>query len=130
MDVRILLSNSNVISVLIFSHPSNHTWHFSDIYGPTASSLKRQFWTDLRNIAAAFDGPWVILGDFNTVLAQSDKQGGRPMTSSSRGGLQGVIYDTGLIDFWFNGNPFTWNNRRFSSANIQARLDRGFMNAS
>lgn len=129
VNVRILLSNSNIIFALIFSHPSDQTWHFSGIYGPKPCQ-RRQFWTDLRHIANAFDGPWAVLGDFNTVLSQSDKRGGRPVASSNRGGRQGVISDSGLIDIGFNGSPFIWNNGRSGAANIQARLDRGFINGS
>lgn len=33
-----------------------------------------------------------------------------------------------LFDLGYIGFPYTWNNRRASSANVQERLDRGFAN--
>lgn len=82
----------------------------------------------MDNIAAAFTGPWILLGDFNTVLSQAEKTGGRPVTSSSASGLTGIITKHGLIDVGFSSSPFTWSNGRSGMANIQARLDRGLVN--
>lgn len=36
----------------------------------------------------------------------------------------------GLLDLGFKGSSFTWNNRRVGKANIQERIDRGFINGS
>lgn len=36
----------------------------------------------------------------------------------------------GLVDLGFAGHPFTWNNKRIDSHNIQERLDRGIASYS
>lgn len=72
----------------------------------------------------------MMAGDFYMVLIQNDKRGDKPASSSSRGGLQKMVDEYGLIDMGFQGNAFTWNNRRSGMANIQERLDRDFANAS
>ena len=41
-----------------------------------------------------------------------------------------MIDNAGLIDLGFDGNPFTWTNKRAGLANIQERLDRGMVNAA
>lgn len=68
------------------------------------------------------------MGDFNSVVSQTEKKGGRPVGSSSSGGLRQFITNNGLIDLGFNGNSFTWNNGRGGCANIRERLDRGLVN--
>lgn len=100
------------------------------MYGPPVPSQRKYFWEALDNIALAFSGPWLLLGDFNTIISQSDKHGGKPVASSSSGGLNGLIQQHGLIDMGFHGHPYTWSNGRSGAANIQARLDRGLMTGS
>lgn len=70
------------------------------------------------------------MGDFNCVLEVKDKSGGHPVATSSRNGLRRIIDNLGLIDIGFLGKPFTWNNRRGGTENIQERLDRCYANES
>lgn len=79
-------------------------------------------------MAGSHSESWLLLGDFNSVVSQTEKKGGRPVASSSSGGLRQFITNNGLIDLGFNGNPFTWNNGRGGCANIRERLDRGLVN--
>lgn len=81
---------------------------------------------NVKVIGESFDGPWMVIGDFNSVLTSEDKVGGQPVASSSNRGLSRVINHNGLMGF--EGFAFTWNNRRGGMANIQERLDRGFVN--
>lgn len=117
------MSNSNLINALVFSDKDELPWQFTRVYGPPIPSLRRFFWHALYDVASAFIGPWLLLGDFNTVLVQVDKSKGRPIASSSSGGLNGLITEFGFLDLGFNGCPYIWSNWRAGSTNIQARLD-------
>lgn len=128
INLQVTISNSNLINSLIFSDPSHTPWMLTSVYGSTIPSLKHAFWNSMFEIDSAWQGPWCLFGDFNTVIDQMDKQGGRPVAQSSAGGLRGVVQDRGLIDLGFTGHQFTWNNKRSGGANIQERLDRGFGN--
>lgn len=50
-------------------------------------------------VSQAFEGPWCIVGDFNAILANSLKRGGRPFASSSNDGFRLMVNTNGLIDF-------------------------------
>lgn len=39
-----------------------------------------------------------------------------------------AINDCGLVDMGFEGNPFTFSNRRDGTLETKARLDRAFSN--
>lgn len=82
----------------------------------------------MADIAAVFNGPWLLIRDFNKVVSQADKVGGKPVASSSSSVLNGLITRRGLLDVGFHGCPFTWSNGREGAANIQAQLDRGLAN--
>lgn len=70
-----------------------------------------------------------MIGDFNTVASSSEKDGGRPVTSSSSNGLYQLGLAHGLVDLGFSRGPFSWSNRRSGHQLIQECLDRGLANA-
>jgi hypothetical protein len=43
------------------------------VYGPNVVDLKPVFLDDLQQLQVACAGPWAIAGDFNLILAASDK---------------------------------------------------------
>lgn len=54
-------------------------WRFTGVYVPSNYRGKAYFWDLLRKLSELkqdVDEPWVIGGDFNSVLFNSDKQGG------------------------------------------------------
>uniref|UniRef100_A0A2N9IIB3 Reverse transcriptase domain-containing protein n=1 Tax=Fagus sylvatica TaxID=28930 RepID=A0A2N9IIB3_FAGSY len=128
VDIEPTFQSQNLINLLVFSDPPNKPWMLSAIYGPPYKKKKRKFWEDMHQIASSFSGPWLCFGDFNEVLNQVDKRGGRPLTSSSTNGFNSLINQQGLVDLGFSGNPYTWTNKRHNFANIKERLDRAFSN--
>lgn len=85
--------------------------------------MKPCFLEGLELIGNSFDGSWTIVGDFNMVLNQRDKLGGRLVGNPSNGGLHKLVDDFGLIDMEFKGQVYTQSNQRSELANIQERLD-------
>jgi hypothetical protein len=86
---------------------------------------KSLFWNSFMDVGKDHYGPWLCIGDFNMILSQSDKYGGRPYASSSSDAFHGFLDSFGMIDLGFSGNPFTWTNRRQDHHLIKERLDRG-----
>lgn len=119
IHTHIILANNNVIHCTIQRSTTDDPWHFSAIYAPPYPSDRARFWEVLLDIGHSVQGPWCLLGDFNCVLETHDKQGGRPVASSSSNGLRRVVDTFGLINIGFHGKKFTWNNRRGGLANIQ-----------
>ena len=107
VDVEIVMSNDNMINGLVFSDPINEPWLFSMIYGPSARLGKQAFLEDLQKVGESFAGAWLCMGDFNNLLGPSDKKGGKPISSSSTGGLKGLVDSAGLVDVKFVGAPYT-----------------------
>ncbi|KAK3012916.1 hypothetical protein RJ639_009673 [Escallonia herrerae] len=130
VDLEITLQTKNIINALIFSDPPDTPWMLSAVYGPPHWECKRKFWTDMSVLAAAFEGPWTCIGDFNAVANQTEKKGGRPVANPSSGGICEFINQHHMIDLGFSGNPFTWSNNRPLSANIKERLDKAYANAA
>lgn len=111
---------------------SHHTtpWLLSVIYANTNYNYRNWLWDELGNISTQFNGPWFACGDFNEILTQEEKWGGRPINITRTNRFHVCINQCGLIDLGFKGPKYTWSNMRRNNRLIMQRLDRGLANRS
>ncbi|KAF5446365.1 hypothetical protein F2P56_032000 [Juglans regia] len=129
LDVEIVNSASNIISVLIYSDPAHCPWMLNIIYCLAKFSKKLKFWDDLTAVTKSFLGPSVIIGDFNSILNQSEKFDGKPYASTSNPkDLKLFLEQTGFIDLRAFGTPHTWSNNKQGAHHIREKLDRAVIN--
>jgi hypothetical protein len=76
-------------------------------------------------LISSFSGPWLLIGDLNSIYCNDEKRGGRMGSNCLSTWLKDFIDETGAIDLGFCGPKFTLSNRREGLANIKERLDRG-----
>ncbi|CAL1374793.1 unnamed protein product [Linum trigynum] len=84
----------------------------------------------LQEVCDGFHLPFVVLGDFNSTLCAGEKDGGLSWSASQAVGLRDFIQNLGLHDPGYQGDQFTWSNRRMGSACIRERLDRALCSQS
>ena len=56
--------------------------------------------------------PWLMLGDFNELLASSGKLGGKPFNPRRVQMFKDYLDSYGMVDLGFHGPRFTWVNKR------------------
>lgn len=100
------------------------------VYGPPVWKEKECFWKEMRQLAPDDNTPWLCLGDFNDIVRQNEKQGGRKVMASGSPRLHQFTQSMGFVDLGFVGFRFTWCNKRPGLANIRDRLDLGISNMS
>jgi hypothetical protein len=125
VELECFASDKNSISTWCFSDPSHSPWILSCVYGPPNRRDRRAFWDSFASIGEGFEASWLCIGDFNSVVDQTKKSGGRPVDSSSYCPFRNFIDHFGMIDVGFVGNSFTWSNNIQGLENIKERLDRG-----
>lgn len=106
----------------------------SAVYASPNSNHRTQLWHALKSMATSHitaADPWLLVGDFNSLLLPQDKQGGRwdPRSGGNRH-FQNFMDEVNLTDLGFVGPPFTWSNNRSPPNRILERLDRGLGNLS
>lgn len=71
-------------------------------------------------------GKQLIGGDFNKLILNSDKKGGKLINQSCFSNFIDMINYCGFIDLGFKGNKYTWLNKIFNKCNALffERLDR------
>jgi len=71
VNVDLIDFSAQGLHVLIYSLVHQFRFYASFVYGLNTVTAKRSLWTDLRNWSP--NSPWLILGDFNSLLSQADK---------------------------------------------------------
>jgi hypothetical protein len=67
--------------------------------------------------------PWLLMGDFNEILYNSEKEEGRPRTQRQLQAFHDVLSDCELNDMGFTSDLYTWQRGQ-----IRQRLDRAVAN--
>lgn len=65
-----------------------------------------------------------MTGDFNDIVGNQEKWGGRLRREGSFREFGDFIHSNGLIDLGFEGVPWTWGMKRGDGTDVKERLDR------
>ncbi|XP_074374722.1 uncharacterized protein LOC141715140 [Apium graveolens] len=103
-------------------------WRLTGIYGEPARTQRHKTWDMLRNLSRDANLPWCLVGDFNNVTSQADKQGGPPYPQNLIEGFNVCLNETDLHDLNIVGHQFTWENDRNTDHWTEIRLDRVLAN--
>ena len=80
------------------------------VYGYNTVIARRALWEDLQKWSSNF--PWIILGDFNSILSQDDKHNGEHVSSYEVSDFRTCCSVLGLSDLNYTGCQFTWTNEK------------------
>jgi hypothetical protein len=130
MKCRIMNYSRNFIN-LIVTDGDRGDWRLTCYYGyPERGRRRRQAWDLLRELRDMSTLPWCIIGDFNDLLSQDDKQGRNPHPNWLCEGFRSAVGDCDLTDIHLDEYPFTWIKSRGTPHVIEERLDRALANTN
>ncbi|KAL9691065.1 hypothetical protein QQ045_011482 [Rhodiola kirilowii] len=101
----------------------------SFVYASVDNTIRQQLWDELSEVATQSDDlPWLIGGDFNTILFLSEKMGRRKKRGKDIRDFSEFLTKAGVSDVGFTGNRFTWPNNQEGANQVWERLDRCLAN--
>ncbi|XP_020694159.1 uncharacterized protein LOC110108013 [Dendrobium catenatum] len=121
-------SSQTVIGELTLSNKKR--WLVAPVYGSNDIYKRRLLWKDLGSFSD-IEFPFIIRGDFNCLLTQNDKMGGKKFVLNQ--GAQDICAFMNQGDFHNIGviSPkYTWCNNKKGGGHIFERLDRCLLNSS
>ncbi|KAH7837759.1 hypothetical protein Vadar_017617 [Vaccinium darrowii] len=124
LNVSFIRSSNFFIEVGITDADTGFVWRLINLYASTNDGHRRDQWRELVEYRQRDDADWVIWGDFNDLLWDDEKVGGRRREEWSLRAFRNFVADLGAVDLGYSGYPFTWVNRRYGSGLIKERLDR------
>ena len=124
IDLEIRNFSRNHIDAIIKDSTVGKMWRLTGFYGSPKRSGRSETWQLLKRLGDQNQVPWVVLGDFNEILCNSEKMGKAARAESQMKVFREVLDNHCLRDLGFRDLWYTWDNRRLGLENIKERLDR------
>ncbi|KAL8097541.1 hypothetical protein AgCh_030606 [Apium graveolens] len=98
------------------------SWRYTGFYGCPERERCQESWNLFTDLATGSSLPWCVFGDFNDMLFEFKKKGGRPQPRRLLEGFNKTIIECGLEDLGFKGCKFTWERFRGTERGIMIRF--------
>lgn len=123
VDIQYIGSNTQVIHCKLTEKTSCDESYVSFVYGEPNAQMRVALWSYLRSLAHNVRGKWLVVGDFNAFLRNTDKEGGSAANYQSMKQFRECVHDCGLLELPVEGDKFTWGNKR-----VKERIDWALCN--
>ncbi|KAG8497278.1 hypothetical protein CXB51_008563 [Gossypium anomalum] len=103
---------------------------FIGFYGNADPNNRKSSWDMLKRVGSSVKEKWIIGGNFNAILDNSEKEGGRRKPQALMDDFRAVVDELSLVDLKTDNGWFTWVNNREGTAMVKERLDCFLISAS
>lgn len=127
VDIKVLESLPNLIDTEVTFKGSPSFVSF--VYGAPAVENRYAFWSKLSQVGLDRDSPWLLSGDFNEILDNSEKVGGPTRWEGSFTAFRSFVSQNGLWDLKHSGNKLSWRGNHYFHF-TRSRLNRSLVNCA
>ncbi|XP_042950219.1 uncharacterized protein LOC122282325 [Carya illinoinensis] len=99
------------------------------VYAKCSYLEHRRLWDSLMG-ANIHHLPWIVMGDFNIIINDSERRGGRPRLALAMEEFNSWVGSCGLLDMPSCGNSLSWCNGHFGRSRHCTRLDHCLFNTA
>ena len=92
-----------------FCSSNGSAWWLTCVYGPKQDQDKIQFLQELRDFRVQCSGPWLVVGDFNLIYKEEDKNNSN-LNRAMMGRFRRWINDLGVSEIPLHGRKYTWTS--------------------
>ncbi|KAH9726628.1 hypothetical protein KPL70_008335 [Citrus sinensis] len=93
------------------------------VYASPNSVGRRALWYHLNSIVESMHDPWIVGGNFNSILYAEEKRGGSSLSTGICPNFNSWFHANHIVDLQFSGPRYTWTRE-----NLSKRLDRAMSN--
>lgn len=102
-------------------------------YGAPEVGNRQAVWDTLSNLSSSRSGAWYLTGDFNEIINNAEKSGGRDRVESTFVNFRSFLSQCDLFDLQHTCNFLSWRGTRGSQETgtyiVHCRLDRALANS-
>ncbi|KAA3481261.1 reverse transcriptase [Gossypium australe] len=102
---------------------------FTGFCGHADPNHRNESWNMLKRVGGMVNETWIIGGDFNAIVNETEKGGGRRKSRALMDEFCNVIEELSLVDIKTVKVWYIWVNNREGSIMVKERLDRFMISA-
>ncbi|XP_024171861.1 uncharacterized protein LOC112177844 [Rosa chinensis] len=118
-NVQVRTFSAHHIDLEIREGPGDPQWRLTGFYGYSCTTERDRSWQLLRDLHDLDALPWVVIGDFNEILNNSEKVDGPLRTERQMRGFRDALGYGDMLDLGYQGVMSAWWN-----SSTRLRLDR------
>ncbi|KAK5833457.1 hypothetical protein PVK06_017291 [Gossypium arboreum] len=85
---------------------SDHFFCFI-VYASPHATKRKELWHFLSSLAISMEGPWMLAGDFNSILGRGERKGSASISCIGCKWFKEFLFDNALRDWGANSAKFT-----------------------
>ncbi|XP_071928198.1 uncharacterized protein [Coffea arabica] len=101
IEVRKVVTTALTIEALVIDPDTQLEWWFIGVYMSSDANIRKHQWTVLIVRQQLWEDKWLLAGDFNDILSNEEKWGGRARDDRSFKDFNGFIEHNSLVDLGF-----------------------------
>ncbi|KAH0707403.1 hypothetical protein KY290_011959 [Solanum tuberosum] len=122
LTVNILEIRDQYIHCTIEDPRTQWTIYLTVLFAMTDNIHKDRMWGELMQVNRQYQHPWLLCGDFNSVLSSGNRIG-LTITQAETLGFQGLIDAMQLTPLKSKGWYFTWCNKQSAGSRVYSKID-------
>ncbi|XP_074277561.1 uncharacterized protein LOC141601195 [Silene latifolia] len=126
-QIQFLEYNALFIHMLVDEVGTGYSFYCTIVYAFNGVGERKPLWDKIRHFSDQIQIPWLVCGDFNTVLKPAERLGGNS-TEEEMTDFQACVDYCDIQDSLATGSFFTWNNKQEPLTRVYCRLDRVLVN--
>ena len=103
---------------------------FTAVYGLHTVEDRRDLWRELLHISGMLSSPWLLMGDFNSILSSEDRWNGAAVTVHETMDFQHFMDTADVCSLPTFGHYHSWSNKGEGDSRTMSRIDWGLVNSS
>ncbi|GJZ39108.1 hypothetical protein Tco_0585671 [Tanacetum coccineum] len=129
IKVMVLNRTSQLMNLFVETVNGHQSFYCSFIYAHTKVVGRRYLWKDLIfHSQVVKDNPWVLLGDFNSIIDPSERSAGSSSVTQGMVDFRDCLAKIEVADLVMSGLNFTWNKSRGRTDGLLKKFDRVLSN--
>nr|XP_033514585.1 uncharacterized protein LOC117279202 [Nicotiana tomentosiformis] len=125
--MNLISMNAQVVTCEVTHNSLQATFMMTIVYAFNTKEDRRSLWSYLDVVSRSMGSPWIVMGDFNSVLHIEDGVGGNFITMAEIAEFHQCIEECALVELPTSGSRYTWNDRHGDSR-ILSKIDWVFIN--